>query len=208
MGGGSDVFERFTDAARDAVVRAQAEARELGHGYIGAEHLLLALLRGPDQPGVSVLRRLGVTADAFRSEIGAVVGPDGGLTATDADALGTLGIDLEQVRRHVEDSFGPGALDDPPGRGRRRGLLRRRSRRCDEQGRPVGHIPFSARAKRALERSLREALALHDRHIGVEHLVLGLLDPHGNAAVDVLRRLGVEPDATRRRIIDELGKAA
>jgi ATP-dependent Clp protease ATP-binding subunit ClpA len=202
------VFERFTDAARETVVRAQTEARELGHGFIGAEHLLLAALRRPNEPGAGTLLALGVTADAVRAQIEVVVGRGtGGLTASDADALGTLGIDLDQVRRHVEDSFGHGALDEQPVR-RRRGLFRRRGPRCDEQGRLTGHIPFSPRAKRALEHALREALALGDRHIGVEHITLGLLDTRGNAAVEVLGRLGVEPATARQQILGDLGKAA
>jgi hypothetical protein len=73
----------------------------------------------------------------------------------DASALAAIGIDLDAVRRSVEESFGPGALS---GRRRRRG----------------GHLPLCPKAKRALERSLREALALSDRHIGPEHILLGL----------------------------------
>jgi ATP-dependent Clp protease ATP-binding subunit ClpA len=64
------------------------------------------------------------------------------------------------------------------------------------------------RAKRVLERSLREALNLGDRHIGVEHIVLGLLDPDGNTAIELLRHLEVDPDAVRAFVLDSLGKAA
>ena len=49
------MFERFTASARQIVVRAQSEARELGHGFIGCEHLLLALLAA-DEPAADVLR--------------------------------------------------------------------------------------------------------------------------------------------------------
>jgi ATP-dependent Clp protease ATP-binding subunit ClpC len=67
------VFERFTERARQVVVVAQDEARDLGHGYIGTEHLLLALLREQDGLGGRVLGALNVTTDQAR----ALVEPSG-----------------------------------------------------------------------------------------------------------------------------------
>jgi ATP-dependent Clp protease ATP-binding subunit ClpA len=64
------------------------------------------------------------------------------------------------------------------------------------------------RAKRALERAQREAVALGDLHIGVEHLLLGLLDPKSNMAVDLLRNVGTDPEVIRIRVLADLGKAA
>jgi len=64
------------------------------------------------------------------------------------------------------------------------------------------------RAKRALERAQREAIALGDRDIGVEHLLLGLLDPRSNMAVELLRHLGANPEVIRTRVLADLGKAA
>ena len=114
------MFERFTPAARQVVVRAQEEARAFRHPWLGTEHLLLGVLAEPDAPGVRALSGLGVTLNTTRAALGQVVGR-GGLGESDADALQTLGIDLEEVRRRVEASFGPGALDHPPRRrGRRR----------------------------------------------------------------------------------------
>ena len=49
------MFERFTGSARQAIVRAQSEARQLGHGFIGCEHLLLGVLAA-DEPAAAVLR--------------------------------------------------------------------------------------------------------------------------------------------------------
>ena len=71
-----------------------------------------------------------------------------------------------------------------------------------------GRIPFAPRTKRALERSLHESLNLGDHHIGVEHLLLGLLDPRSNLAVEVLIRLGAAPDLVRAQVLADLGKAA
>jgi ATP-dependent Clp protease ATP-binding subunit ClpC len=72
----------------------------------------------------------------------------------------------------------------------------------------TGHLPVMPRAKRALERARREALALGDQYIGVEHVLLGLLDPKNNTAVELLRRLDTDPDVIRVRVLADLGKAA
>jgi ATP-dependent Clp protease ATP-binding subunit ClpA len=168
------MFERFTRAARDVVLHAQEEAAELGDSRIGTEHLLLGVARGDS----TVLATLGIDVAALRAAIADV--PRDGL---DAAALATIGIDLDAVRRSAEESFGPGALAG-----------RRRSRR---RGGISCQRPFSACAKRALERSLREALGLRDRHIGPDHILLALArEPHTSAA-DALRRCGTTPDAVR-----------
>jgi len=154
---------------------------------------------------VSVLSDLGVTVDTGRAALRQLVGT-GGLCESDAEALRTLGIELDEVRRRVEASFGPGALDHPPHpRGRRRRPWRRG--RC-EPAAVTGHLSFMPRAKRALDRAQREAVALGDRHIGVEHLLLGLLDPRSNMAVELLRHLGTNPQVIRTRVLADLGKAA
>ena len=101
------MFERFTDSARAAVVGAQAEARALGHGWIGTEHLLLAVLRDPDRPVARQLAGLGLTHDRLHAEVVTTLGGD----HDDGSALRDLGIDLDAVRARVEEQFGPGALD-------------------------------------------------------------------------------------------------
>ncbi len=67
------MFQRFTDEAREAVVLAQDEARRLGHGWIGTEHLLLGLVRGHGRAGV-VLARLELTVDEVRDQVERIVG--------------------------------------------------------------------------------------------------------------------------------------
>lgn len=167
------MFERFTRAARDVVVRAQEEAVELGDSRIGTEHLLL----GVAYRDSTVLASLGIDRAALLATV-ADVRRDG----LDAAALATIGIDLDAVRRSVEESFGPGALAG-----------RRRCRR----GPLSGHVPFSPRAKRALERSFREALELRDDRIGSEHILLALASEPDTGAAAVLRRCGTTPDAVR-----------
>jgi ATP-dependent Clp protease ATP-binding subunit ClpA len=171
------VFERFTTDARQVVVLAQEEARALRHGHIGTEHLLLAQLR-LDTPTTAVLRRHGLDHD----EVAEAVAAHLGTADLDAEALRTLGIDLDAVRDVAEATFGPGALDAP-----RRGRLPRSS----------AHIPFTSRAKKVLELSLREALAMRARTITDGHIVLGLLREGQGLAAKVLHDRGVDLSAVR-----------
>ena len=185
------MFERFTDRARQVAVDAQVSARRLGHGYVGTEHILLGLLQG-DGIAARVLGSLGITAAAVEREVLAEVGR-GPLGTGDAEALGAIGIDLEEVRRRVEASFGPGALQWRPGHG------------CRGQRLPLfGHLPFTPRAKKVLELSLREALALKHKYIGTEHILLGLVREGEGLAMLVLTRLGAGPQVIRARVLDAL----
>jgi ATP-dependent Clp protease ATP-binding subunit ClpC len=68
------VFERFTERARQVVVLAQDEARELKHNYIGTEHILLGLLREEEGLAARVLAQLGVELDWVRGQVGRIVG--------------------------------------------------------------------------------------------------------------------------------------
>jgi ATP-dependent Clp protease ATP-binding subunit ClpA len=194
------MFERFTHAARDAVIRAQAESRELHHPLIGTEHLLLALLRGDEQRGSGHLARLlapqGVTADTVHDEIVRRVGRGASAvrdTAADDAALRAIGIDINAVRRAIEDSFGPGALDLPPAAApKRRGLLRRVL---------PHHQPFSAKAKKSIELSLREALDLRHRELTEEHLLLGILREGTGLGAQILHEAGVDLHDLRAAVI-------
>jgi ATP-dependent Clp protease ATP-binding subunit ClpA len=163
------MFERFTQELRDVVTRARDEAAELGHDFLGTEHLLLGVAASDD----GILAPLGADHAALRRAVTGMY-PVG----LDADALASIGIDLDAVRRSVEQSFGPGALFGP------------RARRAR-------HVSFCPRAKRALERSLREALLLRQRHIGPEHLLLALASDGESGAAIALRRCGTSPEAVR-----------
>src|SRR5271154_4969450 len=68
------VFERFTDRARSVLVLAQDEARQLHHGYIGTEHILLGLMRRGDGVGADVLTSFDITLDSVRNEVRAMLG--------------------------------------------------------------------------------------------------------------------------------------
>jgi ATP-dependent Clp protease ATP-binding subunit ClpA len=175
------MFERFTHDARAVVTHAQEEAARLHHGRIGTEHLLLGLLGRSGTPTGAVLARHGLSRETVAASVEGHVGS----CDLDADALTTLGIDLDAVREKVEATFGPGALDVT---GTRRG------------GGRGGHIPFSPRAKKVLELSLREAIALKHRTITDGHIALGLLREGEGLAMKVLADLGVDAQALRRDV--------
>jgi ATP-dependent Clp protease ATP-binding subunit ClpA len=124
------MFERFSGQARQVVVSAQEEARELNHNYIGTEHLLLGLLVTSDSLAGTSLIALGYTRDDVRASVEAMVG------------------------------HGKGA--------------------------PEGHVPFTPRAKKVLELSLREALQLKHNYIGTEHILLGLIREGEGIAAQIL----------------------
>jgi ATP-dependent Clp protease ATP-binding subunit ClpA len=95
-----------------------------------------------------------------------------------AQALKALGISLETVRQQVEEIIGQG-----------------------EQA-PSGHIPFTPRAKKVLELSLREALQLGHNYIGTEHILLGLIREGHGVAAQVLVRLGAGLDRVRLQVVE------
>jgi ATP-dependent Clp protease ATP-binding subunit ClpC len=97
-----------------------------------------------------------------------------------AKALESLGISLEGVRRQVEEIIGQG------------------------QQAPSGHIPFTPRAKKVLELSLREALRLGHNYIGTEHILLGLIREGEGVAAQVLVKLGADLDPVRQQVIQLL----
>lgn len=176
------MFERFTDPARQTVVLAQEQARRLQHGHIGTEHLLLALAGQEATASATVLAAHGLTPQVIVGAITARVQPDD----LDAEALTALGINLAAVRTTAEATFGPGALDKrPPGR---------------REPAVAGHIPFTPRARKVLELSLREALALKHRYIADGHILLGLLREGEGLAAEVIHDRGIDTEALRREV--------
>jgi ATP-dependent Clp protease ATP-binding subunit ClpA len=224
------MFERFSDDARSVVVQAQEHARRLGHRYIGCEHLLLAVA-STSEPASAVLREQGVTPEAVKTEIVRFIGA--GLTtdlfnAADHNALASIGIDLDAVRARIEEVFGPGAFTlvipdacrsgRPTWRKRSPAQLLRRHRRCCA-GQAVtvpqaagtcltGRIPFTPRAKKSLEHSLREAQTLHDNYIGVEHLTLALVAMTDGAVPPILSALRASQATLRAAILDRYRQAS
>ena len=71
-----------------------------------------------------------------------------------------------------------------------------------------GHLPFTPRAKKILELSLRQAVAQHDDYIGLQHLVLALLVPKDGMPRTILTALGASPDSLRAAVLDRYRKAS
>jgi ATP-dependent Clp protease ATP-binding subunit ClpA len=176
------MFERFTHEARAAVQAAQREAADLRHDWIGTEHVLLGVFAAGGA-GAQLLDGFGIGADAVRDDVVRIIGR--GEDDLDPDALAVLGIDLDAVRERVERAFGPGAL--------------RPRRRC-RRGAIGTSMPFTPRAKKALELSLREAIALGAPDLCGEHLVLGLLREGDGVAARILDERGVALEAARARV--------
>jgi ATP-dependent Clp protease ATP-binding subunit ClpC len=97
-----------------------------------------------------------------------------------AKALDSLSINLDAVRQQVEEIIGQG------------------------QAAPTGHIPFTPRAKKVLELSLREALQLGHNYIGTEHILLGLIREGEGVAAQVLQKLGADLNRVRQTVIQLL----
>ncbi|HEX2053828.1 MAG TPA: Clp protease N-terminal domain-containing protein, partial [Actinomycetota bacterium] len=97
-----------------------------------------------------------------------------------AKALESLGVSLDSVRSQVEEIIGTGSSS------------------------PQGHIPFTPRAKKVLELSLREALQLGHNYIGTEHILLGLIREGEGVAAQVLQKLGADLGRVRQQVIQLL----
>lgn len=182
------MFERFTRGARDAIVRAQIEARYLGDGRIGTEHILLGVLASTG-PAAAALEEAGLSLPEVRALLPTMARKTSFSGEPDPGALAAIGIDIEEIRRSVEDAFGPGALESTTAAQSRLG---RRSRR---------HIPFTSHAKQACEFAFREALQLSHREIAPEHLLLGTLRNPEYTAAAVLRTAGADPEEVRRTLL-------
>ncbi len=93
-----------------------------------------------------------------------------------ARVIESLGVTLEAARAQVREMIGEGGTA------------------------PTGHIPFTPRAKKVLELSLREALVLKSDYIGTEHILLGLIREADGVGAQILERLGASAGSVRRRV--------
>jgi ATP-dependent Clp protease ATP-binding subunit ClpA len=191
------VFESFTNLAKRSITLAQDEAMQLGHDFIGTEHILLGVARVQQGLAWPLLADAGATPERLRAEtvqMLAAVGITGTASQDAADALAAIGIDVAEIQRRADDTFGPGRFRFP---------------------RP----PFTSRAKRSLGYAVREAHALGQADVGPEHLLLGLLadadahaqDPdtrHPSGALTILTTLGADPVTLRAAILTRATAAA
>jgi ATP-dependent Clp protease ATP-binding subunit ClpA len=196
------MFERFTDKARIVVIAAKTAARDHGDDQIGLAHMLYGLVTS-DGVAARALAALGVDEAAVERELGRAAtagGAPAGLSGEgdgDAEALAAIGIDLDEIKRKIEESFGPGALDRVP---------------LTPKG-PLNwtgdRFPIGEQAKLSLAMSIRDARALHHNYIGTEHLLLGVLraaerHPRGEFAVVTLPHLGLDLATAHERALAEV----
>ena len=142
------MFERFSDGARRATALASEEARQLGHDFIGTEHLLLGLLALGEGVAFDALTELEVTVTEARAKVTERVHP---------------------VKMAASSS-----------------------------------PPFTPLAKKSLERALRESVQLGDKHIGSEHLLLGLTDVPDGGGARVLVELTGALTGVRQAVLSRL----
>ncbi|MGN5236008.1 MULTISPECIES: Clp protease N-terminal domain-containing protein [unclassified Rhodococcus (in: high G+C Gram-positive bacteria)] len=193
------MFERFSGSARAAVVAAQAEALRLNADRITPGHVLLGVLVTAEEHLRALLADVGLTADGVRAHLAALNQHDP-LGLDDAAALAAIGIDLDVVRARLEETFGEGVLDRPE----RQTGKEQRGWFSDLFG---GHIPFDRNAKKALELSLREAIAHHDRTICSEHIVLGTIRSDDTEIISLIEA-HVTRDRLRQVLMEQLDSAA
>lgn len=156
---------------------AQDEARALGHGYIGTEHLLIALLGQPETPGVREAVAQGANPAEARRHAEAVFAQteDAAGFVADEEALAAVGVDLAEVRRKAEEDFGTGALK-----------MR------------AGAPAFTPRAKLALEQAAEVAKSLQRAVVGRDDVLLGMLGDRDSVAHSALTEMCGDLDAVSR----------
>jgi ATP-dependent Clp protease ATP-binding subunit ClpA len=183
------MLERFTKAAREVVERTQQIAIESRASQVRPEHLFAALLWDDGCLAVRVLNAHGGSSERLHAELDRRRARYvDGLDDADAEALRSIGIDLEEVVRRMDDG-------DTESDHRRE----RRSR---------VHIRFSRASKKVLELALREAVALHHNYIGTEHLLLGLVREGDVIVRDTLVAAGVDATTLRQAVAEAVRRAS
>ena len=179
------MLERFEPAARQALVDARVEAGRAGQDKIRCEHVLLGLLAEPGT-AADALEAAGLSLTDLRARV-----PRGGRPGSatlDADALASLGIDLDAVRRATDAAFGPGALDfvQAPGRGR---------------------LVFADEARRTLADAVRQAQQRGQHEITSAHMLVAIIDQPRNGAVALMSQAGVDIAALRADVLRRIAPA-
>lgn len=185
------MFERFTTNARAAVVQAQTVAKRLDATTIGTGHLLLGIIGTAQGPLKDTLTESGLTEQYVETRLR----ERATFSEDDAAALRSIGVDLDAIRARLQEAFGKDVLDEP--QPARKSWLQRF----------IDHVPIMPPVKKALELSLREAIAHKDGFIGSEHLLLGLLRTQDKASYPIITD-AVDPVELRRRVTELLDRAA
>lgn len=189
------MFERCDADTRRVLDAALEESRGRGHGWLGTEHLLLALAKHRDVlPGE--VGRLLPDAEDVASALAVTMG---GPRRQDADLLKTVGVDLDQVRSAVRQTFGDEAIEKL-----RRPVhqpwqpWRRPFRRCTSL--LAGSMSVAPRVKQSLERARQGAERRQLSAIDPIALLLGMVEVEDAMSNALLRDLGVDPEDLRRAL--------
>jgi hypothetical protein len=175
----SGMWDRLSPAAREVMSLALTKSEQLGHGYLGDEHVLLGLLRGQASAASSLLRGHGLDLASARAELQrlSAAGLMPRSRVDDAGALRAVGIDVEAVRQRLVTAFGAEAVGAAVWRASRRPWWRGGGRRRTP---PCGP-PFFA--KRAMYLASCYAESRDAAAVMPEHLLYGVLrdldDPYG-----------------------------
>jgi ATP-dependent Clp protease ATP-binding subunit ClpA len=186
------MFERFSEPSKAVLVEAQDLAVELGSPYISVGHLLYGCAEGREETAGQPLHECGITTASIRRLLPHTAEHAAG--HADPEALRAIGIDYEGVRAAVEETFGPGALENAP------------DRRVSTRGnrRPL----FTPNAKRSLELGLRAAQELHHHHLVPGHLLLGLLRLDNEFVSSIVEQSGTTVATLSAAVLTRLPAAA
>ncbi len=165
----------FTARSKRVLEHSLKEALDLGHNYIGTEHLLLGLLREPEGVAVVAISNLGADPEAARREVMRRIGG----TGRPRRASGPL----ERTREVLRRSFG----------------------RYPREGRSPSFERFTERARRVVVLAQDEARRFNHNYIGTEHLLLGSLREEEGVGAPALQALGVTLDGAREQLESVIG---
>ncbi|MEV6280842.1 Clp protease N-terminal domain-containing protein [Nocardia sp. NPDC051832] len=211
------MFEKFTDRARRVVVLAQEEARALNHHVIGAEHLLVAVLREAESeansPTAKALSRHGFTPSEAIERIGLAADPD---TAATPEFLPFTDGAKAALQASLRESIALGHTAITPDHVLL-GIIRSESAHvdstaaaaitalgltADELRRPVGpsRLQMAPLVRMAFLHANAEAQRAGSDLVGTEHMLLGLLDADPELAKRVFGALGVDTDEVTAKV--------
>ena len=215
------------EPARRVIELAREEAGSFGHRYVGPEHLVLGALRDGGSGAARVLQTQGVDLEAAGAALGRLAdrGVVAGPRPSDAELLGSLGIDLDAVRRSTEQRFGPKAVGwaiREATRARRRGIGRvPRTPLCDPPlliSQVLQHAGEQARAfgfgvvgpELLLLGVVKDTQTpwprcMNNPWVRQLHASVGLPEGYRGAAGPLLGMLGVDPDELGAALVAELG---
>jgi len=196
------VFERCDENTMAVFDTALVEARRLGHNHVGTEHLLLALVRHRDVLPDAVATLLPRDADVVAAALESLLDQP---PPRDAELLRSLGIELDEVRAAVRQTFGDDAVERlgqhrvyQPGQ-----PWRRPSRRC--MSLLAGTMGVAPRVKQAFEHARRDADRRHSPAIEPAGLLLGMVEVEDAMSNRLLRDVGIDPSEVRRALFDAAG---